>query len=296
MTLPAASARRAEGRRHRGADRRRCAARSGRGPARRRHRQAAADHRRQQDVDQGRAEARVATAGARFECCADIGYAAEDTYGNAEEAAEWTAQHRYKSLIVVTASYHMPRSLRLFHSLMPGVRLGGLSGRAGGRGHGAWWRPGTLHLLHNEYLKYLASFVMTAVDQHGGGDASPPRLRDFAHDLVAFRSLLRLVRADLGDAGDSVACRLLVVAAVAALAGSAAPGRVLSSVGLARVRGHAVRGARHAAAERRADRRQAYEHVGHDGDLCPARRSGDRAQARSAAHSRSMAGICGRRG
>jgi hypothetical protein len=39
----------------------------------------------------------------------------------------------------------------------------------------AWWRPGTLHLLHNEYLKYVASFVMTAVDEHDDGGKSASR-------------------------------------------------------------------------------------------------------------------------
>lgn len=106
----------------------------------------------------------IASGGRRFDCCADIGYAAEDTYGNAEEAAAWTAQHRYKSLIVVTASYHMPRSLRLFHAMMPGVKLIAYPVEPAGVNMAAWWRPGTLHLLHNEYLKYVASFVMTAVD------------------------------------------------------------------------------------------------------------------------------------
>src|SRR5258706_8463422 len=118
---------------------------------------------------------RVANGGPRFQCCADLGYAAEDTYGNAEEAAEWTALHRYKSLIVVTAGYHMPRTLRLFHSLMPGVRLMAYPVEPEGVNMAAWWRPGTLHLLHNEYLKYLASFVMTAVDQHGVEDSKPAR-------------------------------------------------------------------------------------------------------------------------
>lgn len=114
---------------------------------------------------------RVANGGRRFQCCADLGYAAEDTYGNAEEAAEWTALHRYKNLIVVTAGYHMPRTLRLFHSVMPGVRLMAYPVEPEGVNMAAWWRPGTLHLLHNEYLKYLASFVMTAVDQHGVDDS-----------------------------------------------------------------------------------------------------------------------------
>ena len=106
----------------------------------------------------------ISNGGHRFECCADIGYAAEDTYGNAEEAAAWTAKHRFRSLIVVTASYHMPRSLRLFHAMMPGVKLIAYPVEPAGVDMSAWWRPGTLHLLHNEYLKYVASFVMTAVD------------------------------------------------------------------------------------------------------------------------------------
>jgi uncharacterized SAM-binding protein YcdF (DUF218 family) len=112
---------------------------------------------------------RISSGGPRFDCCADLGYDAEDTYGNAEEAASWTARHHYKSLIVVTAAYHMPRSLRFFHSLMPGVRLVPYPVEPDGVDMATWWRPGTLHLLHNEYLKYMASFVMTAVDDHGGG-------------------------------------------------------------------------------------------------------------------------------
>ena len=47
----------------------------------------------------------------RFDCCADLGFMAADTHGNAQETADWARAHRYKSLIVVTANYHMPRSL-----------------------------------------------------------------------------------------------------------------------------------------------------------------------------------------
>lgn len=114
----------------------------------------------------------ISHGGRRFECCADIGYAAEDTYGNAEETSAWVALHHFRSLIVVTASYHMPRSLRLFHSLMPKVRLIAYPVEPAGVDIGAWWRPGTLHLLHNEYLKYVASLVMTAVD-HRNDDGKP---------------------------------------------------------------------------------------------------------------------------
>jgi uncharacterized SAM-binding protein YcdF (DUF218 family) len=110
----------------------------------------------------------IASGGRRFECCADIGYAAEDTYGNAEETAAWARAHHFKSLIVVTAGYHMPRSLRLFHSTMPGVKLIAYPVEPADVDLAQWWRPGMLHLLHNEYLKYLASLAMTAVDR---GDA-----------------------------------------------------------------------------------------------------------------------------
>jgi uncharacterized SAM-binding protein YcdF (DUF218 family) len=104
--------------------------------------------------------------GRRFDCCADIGYDAEDTYGNADEAANWAAQHRFRSLIVVTAAYHMPRSLRVFSSQMPHVKL--IADPVELESFSAWWtHPRKLELLHFEYLKYLASFVMTLFD-HGG--------------------------------------------------------------------------------------------------------------------------------
>ncbi|MDE1992439.1 MAG: YdcF family protein [Rhizobiaceae bacterium] len=46
-----------------------------------------------------------------FNCCVDIGYDAIDTIGNAREAAKWIHARGYKSILVVTNNYHMPRSL-----------------------------------------------------------------------------------------------------------------------------------------------------------------------------------------
>ncbi|MDK4719849.1 MULTISPECIES: YdcF family protein [Rhizobium] len=46
-----------------------------------------------------------------FNCCVDIGYDALDTIGNAREAAKWIHARGYKSVLVVTNNYHMPRSL-----------------------------------------------------------------------------------------------------------------------------------------------------------------------------------------
>jgi uncharacterized SAM-binding protein YcdF (DUF218 family) len=100
---------------------------------------------------------RLAEGGPRFACCADIGYAAEDTRGNAEEAAEWSREHGYKSLIVVTARYHIPRAMLEFSAVMPDTRLIAYPVTTGGIDVTGWWRHrDTAVLLQREYMKYLA--------------------------------------------------------------------------------------------------------------------------------------------
>lgn len=97
-------------------------------------------------------------AGAAFDCCADLGFAAADTRGNAEEAARWARQHNYHSLIVVTTSYHMPRSLAEFGAQMPDVKLVPFPVPEE-RSTAAW--P-TFRRLHGEYVKFLASIARIA--------------------------------------------------------------------------------------------------------------------------------------
>lgn len=58
-----------------------------------------------------------------YRCCVDLGYAAETTYGNAEESARWARTGGYQSLIIVTSNYHMPRSLILLRRAMPQLDL-----------------------------------------------------------------------------------------------------------------------------------------------------------------------------
>jgi uncharacterized SAM-binding protein YcdF (DUF218 family) len=103
--------------------------------------------------------------GRRFDCCADLGFEAEDTHGNASEAAAWVTTHHYHSLIVVTANYHIRRSMAEFAADMPGIRLEAYPVAPEGIDLTQWWRdPHALHLLHSEYAKYLASLVITTVD------------------------------------------------------------------------------------------------------------------------------------
>jgi uncharacterized SAM-binding protein YcdF (DUF218 family) len=114
----------------------------------------------------------LAHGGARFDCCADLGFDAADTHGNAQETANWVRAHRYKSLVVVTASYHMPRSLSEFAARMPGVALVPYPVEPDGIDLQAWWRdPRALRVLQAEYAKYLASVALTHVlaDKDRGG-------------------------------------------------------------------------------------------------------------------------------
>jgi uncharacterized SAM-binding protein YcdF (DUF218 family) len=56
-------------------------------------------------------------------CCVDLDYSALNTLGNAVEARRWTLQHGFRSLIIVTSSYHMPRALAEFAHQLPDVAL-----------------------------------------------------------------------------------------------------------------------------------------------------------------------------
>jgi uncharacterized SAM-binding protein YcdF (DUF218 family) len=104
----------------------------------------------------------LAHGGRRFDCCADLGFRATSTHGNADEASGWVRHHGYNSIIVVTANYHMRRSLNEFAADMPGVRLVAYPVDPQGLDLDGWWRdPHALHLLNSEYAKYLASLVIT---------------------------------------------------------------------------------------------------------------------------------------
>lgn len=99
-----------------------------------------------------------------FDCCVDIGYAALDTSGNADEARVWAGLWRFSSLIVVTASYHLPRSLAEIALAMPDAEL---------IGHGVvprqlkgmpWWlRLAACKTLVGEYVKFLPVATRLAV-------------------------------------------------------------------------------------------------------------------------------------
>lgn len=93
-----------------------------------------------------------------FSARVDIDYAAHTTSGNADETKAWAKSWGYTRLIVVTSSYHMPRSLIELRRTMPDITLlphPVVSNKV----HAArWWRDFfTARVLFAEYVKLLPS-------------------------------------------------------------------------------------------------------------------------------------------
>ena len=84
-----------------------------------------------------------------------LGRSATSTAGNADETALWASERGLHSLLIVTASYHMPRALTELQRSLPEMRLIPVPvlppALRGGRG------PATWRLLAQEYTKWLAA-------------------------------------------------------------------------------------------------------------------------------------------
>jgi uncharacterized SAM-binding protein YcdF (DUF218 family) len=91
-----------------------------------------------------------------YDCCVELGYEAEDTIGNAREIADWVRRKDFRSLIVVTSDYHMPRSLIEIHSQLPGVKLVAYPVATPSLDGPRWWRSALgARRLTVEYCKFL---------------------------------------------------------------------------------------------------------------------------------------------
>lgn len=93
-------------------------------------------------------------------CCIVVGYAADNTAGNARETAEWMRREGYSSLRLVTASYHMPRSMVEFRRAMPEAEIIAHAVFPPQFKRENWWLwPGSAGLLASEFNKYLLARV-----------------------------------------------------------------------------------------------------------------------------------------
>ncbi len=85
---------------------------------------------------------------------------AANTAGNARETARWVQDNKIASLRVVTAAYHMPRSLLVLKRALPEVELIPNPVFPPSVDQDRWWTSSdSASLLLGEYLKYLFALV-----------------------------------------------------------------------------------------------------------------------------------------
>lgn len=90
-------------------------------------------------------------------CCVDLDRSAINTRSNAAETRRWVRERGFKSLIVVTSNYHMPRAIAEMSHAMPDVTLIPFAVVGDKWREEPWWTSGaTFRLLLSEYAKYVA--------------------------------------------------------------------------------------------------------------------------------------------
>jgi uncharacterized SAM-binding protein YcdF (DUF218 family) len=103
-------------------------------------------------------------------CCVDFD-GSQNTVENAMETRRWADLHGFRSLIVVTSSYHMPRALAEIAHQLPDAALVPFPVISDKVRAEAWWTRGTsARLMVSEYLKYLA--VQTRIWLNSAPDTS----------------------------------------------------------------------------------------------------------------------------
>ncbi|TNE57193.1 MAG: YdcF family protein [Alphaproteobacteria bacterium] len=96
----------------------------------------------------------------KFDCCVDLGTDARNTIGNAIESAAWAAEHGYNEVILVTAYYHMPRSLAEMKNADAGLTIIAYPVFPKSLNREGWWHsPHAIRLLVTEYGKYLVAHL-----------------------------------------------------------------------------------------------------------------------------------------
>ncbi len=90
-------------------------------------------------------------------CCVDLDRSAVNTRSNAAETRRWAHERGFKSLIVVTSNYHMPRAIAEMSHAMPDIALIPFAVVGDKWRDEPWWTSGaTVRLLLSEYVKYVA--------------------------------------------------------------------------------------------------------------------------------------------
>jgi len=95
-----------------------------------------------------------------FDCCVDLDRVALNTMGNAHETADWARRFGFRSLLVVTSAYHIPRAEIELRAAMPDLDLIAYPVFSRNLDLRSWYlSPATIHLLLREYVKYTLAQV-----------------------------------------------------------------------------------------------------------------------------------------
>lgn len=95
-----------------------------------------------------------------FACCIDLDHTAVNTIGNAVETRRWTRTRGFRSLVVVTSAYHMPRAMAELAHQLPDVTLIEFPVVTERRRNEPWWsNVASAKLLVSEYLKFVVALA-----------------------------------------------------------------------------------------------------------------------------------------
>jgi uncharacterized SAM-binding protein YcdF (DUF218 family) len=106
-------------------------------------------------------------------CCVDFDRSL-NTLGNAIEIRRWAGRRGFRSLIVVTSHYHMPRAMAEIAHQLPDATLVPFPVISERMRTEPWWASaGTAKLLLSEYLKYIVAQLRIRLNPaHGTGEPS----------------------------------------------------------------------------------------------------------------------------
>jgi len=107
--------------------------------------------------------------GSVLSCCVDFDRSL-NTLGNAIETRHWVESRGFRSLIVVTSNYHMPRAIAEIAHQLPDVALLPFPVIADKLHAEPWWTHGTtMKLMFSEYIKYVVARMRMRFDPGATG-------------------------------------------------------------------------------------------------------------------------------
>ena len=96
-----------------------------------------------------------------LDCCVVLGFAADNTVGNAAETVDWLRKENFRSFYLVTANYHIKRALLEFLSIAPDLDITPFPVAPDKIDLNLWWQdPATRNLILREYMKYVAAYML----------------------------------------------------------------------------------------------------------------------------------------